>query len=140
MMIARIKQGLLYILGRYKEEWNREVESILSLEELKVFNEMSEYDRIHSYRLLKLVEKDNLLKDEKIFKKLALLHDCGKYHASLYRRVKKVLIGEKTLDRHNEDSYRKLKDINLELAELAREHHYYSDDIYMQRFQELDDR
>ena len=69
-----------------------------------------------------------------------LLHDCGKYHASLYRRMKKVLIGEKTLDRHNEDSYKKLENINLELAELARDHHYYSDDIYMQRFQELDDK
>ena len=54
--------------------------------------------------------------------------------------MKKVLIGEKTLDRHNEDSYKKLENINLELAELARDHHYYSDDIYMQRFQELDDK
>ena len=47
---------------------------------------------------------------------------------------------KKLLDRHNEDSYKKLENINLELAELARDHHYYSDDIYMQRFQELDDK
>ena len=134
-MLARIKQGLTFIFGKYKSEWNIEVKKILTDKEFEVFNQMSEYDKIHSYKILKLVLEDNLLKDEEIFKKLALLHDCGKYHASLYRRMKKVLIGEKTLDRHNEDSYKKLENINLELAELARDHHYYSDDIYMQRFQ-----
>lgn len=139
-MLARIKQGLTFIFGKYKSEWNMEVKKILTDKEFEVFNQMSEYDKIHSYKILKLVLEDNLLKDEEIFKKLALLHDCGKYHASLYRRMKKVLIGEKTLDRHNEDSYKKLENINLELAELARDHHYYSDDIYMQRFQELDDK
>lgn len=139
-MLARIKQGLTFIFGKYKSEWNIEVKKILTDKEFEIFNQMSEYDKIHSYKILKLVLEDNLLKDEEIFKKLALLHDCGKYHASLYRRMKKVLIGEKTLDRHNEDSYKKLENINLELAELARDHHYYSDDIYMQRFQELDDK
>ena len=139
-MLARIKQGLTFIFGKYKSEWNIEVKKILTDKEFEVFNQMSEYDKIHSYKILKLVLEDNLLKDEEIFKKLALLHDCGKYHASLYRRMKKVLIGEKTLDRHNEDSYKKLENINLELAELARDHHYYSDDIYMQRFQEIDDK
>jgi hypothetical protein len=139
-MLARIKQGLTFIFGKYKSEWNIEVKKILTDKEFEVFNQMSEYDKIHSYKILKLVLEDNLLKDEEIFKKLALLHDCGKYHASLYRRMKKVLIGEKTLDRHNEDSYKKLENINLELAELARDHHYYSDNIYMQRFQELDDK
>ena len=139
-MLARIKQGLTFIFGKYKSEWNIEVKKILTDKEFEVFNQMSEYDKIHSYKILKLVLEDNLLKDEEIFKKLALLHDCGKYHASLYRRMKKVLIGEKTLDRHNEDSYKKLENINLELAELARDHHYYSDDIYMQRFQDLDDK
>ena len=139
-MLARIKQGLTFIFGKYKSEWNIEVKKILTDKEFEVFNQMSEYDKIHSYKILKLVLEDNLLIDEEIFKKLALLHDCGKYHASLYRRMKKVLIGEKTLDRHNEDSYKKLENINLELAELARDHHYYSDDIYMQRFQELDDK
>jgi hypothetical protein len=139
-MLARIKQGLTFIFGKYKSEWNIEVKKILTDKEFEVFNQMSEYDKMHSYKLLQLVLEDNLLKNEEIFKKLALLHDCGKYHASLYRRMKKVLIGEKTLDKHNEDSYKKLENINLELAELARDHHYYSDDIYMQRFQELDDK
>lgn len=119
-MLARIKQGLTFIFGKYKSEWNIEVKKILTDKEFEVFNQMSEYDKIHSYKILKLVLEDNLLKDEEIFKKLALLHDCGKYHASLYRRMKKVLIGEKTLDRHNEDSYKKLENINLE--QIGRAH------------------
>lgn len=139
MIAARIKQGLLFIFGKYKEEWNKEIERVLSPEELEIFNQMSEYDRIHSYRLYKIVSKDKLLGQEEIYKKLALLHDCGKYHASLYRRIKKVLIGDKTLNAHNKEAYKKLKDINLELAKLAEIHHYYPDDIYMERFQELDD-
>lgn len=139
MIKARIKQGFLFIFGKYREDWNKEIEKILSDEELEIFKQMSEYDRIHSYRLYKLVEKDEILKNKDIFKKLALLHDCGKYHASLYRRVKKVLVGEKSLDRHSEASYEKLKTINIELAKLAKNHHSYPDDIYMQRFQKLDD-
>ena len=103
-MLARIRQGLTFLFGRYKEEWNKEVKQVLDEREFAVFNEMSEYDRIHSYRLYKLVLEDELLGKEEIYKKLALLHDCGKYHASLYIRVKKVLIGEKTLNNHSEIS------------------------------------
>lgn len=139
-MISRIKQGLLFLFGRYKEEWNREVEKLLSKEEYKIFNEMSEYDRIHSYKLYKLVCADKLLESKEIYKKLALLHDCGKYHASLYRRVKKVLIGEKSLENHSELSYEKLKNIDFELAKLAKVHHSSVDDIYIKKFQELDDK
>lgn len=138
-MIGRIKQGLLFLFGTYREEWNKEVKAVLSQEEFKIYENMSEYDRIHSFRLYQMVKKDEILKDE-IYKKLALLHDCGKYNASLYRRIKKVLIGEKTLDNHSELSYEKLKNINLELAKLARVHHKKPEDKYMQRFQELDDK
>ncbi|STO30864.1 Uncharacterised protein [Fusobacterium necrogenes] len=139
-MLERIKQGLTFLFGKYRTEWDIEVKEVLSDKEFEIFNQMSEYDKIHSYRLYKLVIEDSILKEEAIFRKLALLHDCGKYHASLYRRVKKVWIGEKSLDNHSIDSYHKLKEINLELAELARLHHHYIDDIYMQRFQELDDK
>ncbi len=139
-MIGRIKQGLLFIFGKYKEEWNEEIENVLSEKEFVLFKNMSEYDKIHSYRLYKLVSEDTLLKSSIIYKKLALLHDCGKYHASLYRRVKKVLIGEKSLENHSEISYLKLKNVNLKLAELARKHHQKSEDIYMKRFQLLDDK
>ena len=123
-MLERIKQGLTFLFGKYRTEWDIEVKEVLSDKEFEIFNQMSEYDKIHSYRLYKLVIEDSILKEEAIFRKLALLHDCGKYHASLYRRVKKVWIGEKSLDKHSIDSDHKLKEINLELAELARLHYH----------------
>lgn len=139
-MIARIKQGLIFIFGKYDEKWNEEVKKVLTVDEFEVFKQMSRYDKIHSYRLYKMVKIDEVLKGEEIYKKLALLHDCGKYNASLFRRVKKVLVGEKSLDNHSELSYEKLKYINLELAQLAKQHHIVLDNIYMKRFQELDDK
>lgn len=139
-MIARIKQGLIFIFGKYDEKWNEEVKKVLSADEFEVFKQMSRYDKIHSYRLYKMIKIDEVLKGEEIYKKLALLHDCGKYNASLFRRVKKVLVGEKSLDNHSELSYEKLKYINLELAQLAKQHHIVLDNIYMKRFQELDDK
>lgn len=138
-MIARIRQGLIFIFGRYKEEWNNEIKRVLTPEEYEIFKNMSRYDRIHSFRLYRLVKDDELLGEKRLYQKLALLHDCGKYNASLYRRVKKVLIGEKSLENHSEISYEKLKNIDIELAKLAREHHSSSKDIYLKRFQKLDD-
>ena len=88
-MISRIKQGMTYIFARYREEWNREVRHILNKREFEIFEKMGRYDRIHSYNLLKSVESDELLKIENIYKKLALLHDCGKENIGLLRRVKK---------------------------------------------------
>ena len=139
-MIVRIKQGLIFIFGKYDEKWNVEAKKVLSADEFEIFKQMSRYDKIHSYRLYKMVKIDEVLKGEEIYKKLALLHDCGKYNASLFRRVKKVLVGEKSLDNHSELSYEKLKYINLELAQLAKQHHIVLDNIYMKRFQELDDK
>ena len=139
-MIVRIKQGLIFIFGKYDEKWNEEAKKVLSADEFEIFKQMSRYDKIHSYRLYKMVKIDEVLKGEEIYKKLALLHDCGKYNASLFRRVKKVLVGEKSLDNHSELSYEKLKYINLELAQLAKQHHIVLDNIYMKRFQELDDK
>lgn len=140
MMINRLKQGFLFIFGKYKEEWNREVETILSKNEFEIFREMSRYDKIHSFRLLKLVEKDEILKEKLIYKKLALLHDCGKYNASLYKRIKKVFIGEKSLDKHSDIAFEKLKEINYELAILAKNHHTNTKIKELKRFQELDDK
>lgn len=51
-----------------------------------------------------------------------------------------MLTGDKMLDRHSLDSFEKLKDINTELAILARDHHKPSEDVMMIRFQSLDDK
>lgn len=89
MIIARIKQGLTYIFIRYNQKNNLIVREILTDEEFKIFNEMSEYDKIHSFNLFKLVKENATLKDNINYLKLALLHDCGKENLSLLLRVKK---------------------------------------------------
>lgn len=140
MIISRIKQGLLYIFGRYNEKNNDIVKTILSDEEFEIFNSMSRYDKIHSFRLYNFLLKNEVLKDDKIFLKLALLHDCGKKSPSLIKRMKKVLLGDKELENHSEDGFNKLKNINYELSILCREHHIKSKELKMQEFQKLDDK
>ena len=140
MIISRIKQGLLYIFGRYNKKNNDIVKTILSDEEFEIFNSMSRYEKIHSFRLYNFLLKNEVLKDDKIFLKLALLHDCGKKNPSLIKRMKKVLLGDKELENHSEDGFNKLKDINYELSILCREHHIKSKELKMQEFQKLDDK
>lgn len=139
-MISRIKQGLTYIFARYRKEWNREIKNILNERETAIFEKMGRYDKIHSYNLLKRLESDELLKNENIYKKLALLHDCGKENIGLLRRIKKVLLNDKKLSAHAELGYLKTKDIDKNLAELIRDHHIEKRDEKMRRFQKLDDR
>lgn len=140
MITSRIKQGLLYIFGRYNEKNNDVVKTVLSNEEFKIFNSMSRYDKIHSFRLYNFLLKNEILKDDKLFLKLALLHDCGKKNPSLIRRVKKVLFGDKKLENHSKDGFNKLKYINYKLAILCKNHHVKSEEIKMQEFQKLDDK
>lgn len=140
MILNRINQGLLYIFGRYSQEDDNQVKTILSQDEFKIFDSMMKYDKIHSFRLLNFVRKNSVLKNNKLYWKLALLHDCGKGHTSFFRRIKKVITGDKTLEKHTENGYIKLKDINMELAILCREHHNKPESLEMKEFQKLDDR
>ena len=116
------------------------VKTILSDEEFEMFNSMSRYEKIHSFRLYNFLLINEVLKDDKIFLKLALLHDCGKKSPSLFKRMKKVILGDRELENHSEDGFNKLKDINYELSILCREHHIKSKELKMQEFQKLDDK
>lgn len=129
----------MYIFLKYNSSYDEEVKNILSLKEFEIFSKMTNYDKLHSYRLFKLVQKDNVLKNTLIYQKLALLHDCGKGNVGLFRRIKKVLIGDKILDRHSQNAYSLLKDINIELAELCLLHHKKNVEEKMEIFQKLDD-
>lgn len=140
MIISRVKQGIRFIFTKYNIDNDIEVRKILTQKEFDIFSRMSEYEKVHSFRLYQMVKKDQLLKDKEIYKKLALLHDCGKESPSLMKRVKKVLIGDKKLNNHSLDSYEKLKSLDVQLANLAKIHHTITQDIYMKRFQELDDK
>lgn len=140
MIISRLKQGLTYIFCRYDSKNDEIVKIILNEMEFKVFKKMSEYDKIHSFNLYKEVKTNKILKNDLSYLKLALLHDCGKKNYSLIKRVKKVLIGDKELENHSEKSYDKLKNINLDLAEKASNHHKKNLNFKMEIFKTLDNK
>ncbi|WP_022818799.1 HD domain-containing protein [Fusobacterium russii] len=139
IFISKIKQGISYITCKYDIKYDKEVKKILSDIEYEIFSEMSNYDKWHSYTLFKKIEKNELLSNNNLYLKLALLHDCGKGNASLFRRIKKTLIGDKILERHPLNAYEKLKSYNLELAHLCLIHHNLNVDNFMKEFQKLDD-
>lgn len=140
MISARIKQGLVFIFGKYHKENDILVKNILTSEEFKIFDEMSEYDKIHSFNLYNFVKENKILKEDINYIKLALLHDCGKENYSLLRRVKKVIFGDSKIEKHPETAFEKLKNINVKVAKLALIHHVKSENKKMKEFQKLDDK
>ena len=140
MLISRIKQVYQYIFSNFDDNWNNEVKKILSEEEFLIFSKMVNYDKVHSYKLYQKVKFNKILSSQDIYLKLALLHDSGKGKVGLFRRIKKVLIGDKILEEHPEIAFEKLKNINFELAKLCSEHHNKNVDEKMKIFQELDDK
>lgn len=139
-MLNRLRQGIIYIFGKYDGEKDEVVKKILSEDEFKIFDTMMEYDKVHSFRLLNFVKENKILKDDILYWKLALLHDSGKGETTFLKRMKKVVIGDRKLEGHTENAYEKLKKINKELAQLCRIHHDKSNDVKMREFQKLDDK
>ena len=140
MLISRVKQVYQYIFSKFDEGNNFEIKKILSDEEFLIFSTMSNYDKVHSYSLYQKVKEEKTLSSEKLYLKLALLHDSGKGKVGLFRRIKKVLVGDKILEQHPSVAFEKLKNINFDLAELCLNHHNKDVDQKMKIFQELDDK
>ena len=140
MLISRIKQVYLYIFSNFNDSWNDEIKKVLSEEEFLIFSKMTNYDKVHSYKLYQRVKSNKILSSQDIYLKLALLHDSGKGKVGLFRRIKKVIIGDKILEKHPKIAFEKLKNINFELAELCLQHHNKDVDEKMKIFQELDDK
>ena len=140
MLISRIKQVYQYIFSNFDDNWNNEVKKILSEEEFLIFSKMVNYDKVHSYKLYQKVKFNKILSSQDIYLKLALLHDSGKDKVGLFRRIKKVIIGDKILEKHPKIAFEKLKNINFELAKLCLQHHNKDVDEKMKIFQELDDK
>jgi len=138
-MISRLKQAFRCLFLKFDRNSEDEVRRFLSHSEFQIFNQMNDYDKLHSYLIYKSVQKNEVLRSEKRYLKLALLHDCGKGKVTFYRRVKKVLIGDKILEKHPENAYQKLKDIDIELAKLCRDHHKRNVGNKMKIFQQIDD-
>ena len=140
MLISRVKQVYQYIFSKFDESNNSEIKKILSEKEFLIFSTMSNYDKVHSYNLYQKVKENKILSSEKLYLKLALLHDSGKGKVGLLRRIKKVLVGDKILEQHPNIAFEKLKNINFDLAELCLNHHNKDVDEKMKIFQELDDK
>ncbi|UUV19739.1 HD domain-containing protein [Fusobacteria bacterium ZRK30] len=138
--MGRIKQGLNYLFGKPKAEKIEEIKLFLTGEEYNIFIDMDNYDKVHSISVYEMVKKDKVLNSDEKYLKLALLHDCGKERVCLLTRVKKVLVGDKQLDMHPKLGYEKLKEIDLELANLILNHHDLDGDERLKRFQEIDDK
>lgn len=138
-MFSRIKQGFRYIFYKFDEKKLEEIKNILNEKEYEIFLEMQDYDKLHSYLVYEKVKNDNLLKEDSKYLKFALLHDCGKGKVALFRRVKKVIFGDKKLEMHPDIAYERLKEIDIEVAKLCRDHHKFATGDKMKRFQEIDD-
>lgn len=111
--------------------------SILNDDEKLIFYNMSSYDKYHSFNVYEKLKIHNV---PKIYLKLALLHDCGKHNISFLIRVLHKLRFKTILREHPYIGYEKLKDIDIELANLVRLHHSKAQNEYMKLFQDADDR
>ncbi|OQY07146.1 MAG: hypothetical protein B6I28_05800 [Fusobacteriia bacterium 4572_132] len=140
-MFNRIKQGITFLIPNYTKKDNELMEQYLNYAERKIFFEMSKYDKKHSIKVLKDVMKSNL-KDNQMMLKLALLHDVGKENISLLERINYVLFQKsEKMKNHTKKGFEKLKNINLELANLILIHHNEDlQDENMIEFQKIDDK
>lgn len=138
MIITRLKQTYNYFCVKYDERNNEIVKQVLSPEEYFFFNQMSNYDKIHSFKLYKLVVTNSILKDDINYLKAALLHDSAKDQANYWERCKQVIIKKSIFSDHGEKAYQNLKTINHPVALICRIHHEDSDNIKMKEFQKLD--
>lgn len=125
-----------YFIARLNYEEVNDYTKILNEEELKLFNLMNKYDKLHSINVYKGISKTNL---DKKYLKLALLHDIGKEKAGFIIRVLHKIGFKTRLRNHALNGYNLVKDIDLEVANLILIHHNKDVDDNMKIFQGVDD-
>ena len=134
-----VKKFLEYFRPKVNRAFQNEALKILNEKEKKVFLEMSEYDKFHSLEVLKKIKKTEL-KNEKIYLKLALLHDCGKGKASFFKRVLHKFGFFTKLQNHPKIGAKKLENIDKNLSVLIENHHKKNYSQKMTIFQKCDDK
>jgi len=107
-----VRKGIEYFFPKIDENFMNKVIEILDSDEKKIFLEMDRYDKFHSLEVYKKLS-ETTLKDEIIYLKLALLHDCGKGKTSMITRVLHKFKIKTPLREHAERGYEKIKDIEL---------------------------
>lgn len=140
-MLNRIKQGINYFFPKIEDEDIKLVKATLNAKEYEIFDVMSKYDKSHSIKVLKGVMENNVLKNNLTYRKLALLHDCGKEDIGFLERVKHATSGGSAkLSEHNDGAFELLKGIDMDLAKLAKEHHdKNTENMKLREFQKIDD-
>ncbi len=111
---------------------------ILTKKEKETFMEMDEYDRMHSLEVYKKVCKTEI-KNDVLYLKLALLHDCGKGKTPILLRSMHKFGVKTRLTEHPLKGYEKVRNYNEELALLIKNHHRRSYSEKMDIFQKCDD-
>lgn len=108
--------------------------------ERELFDAMSDYDKKHSVNVLKGVLNEPLLSDDNLYRRLALLHDCGKDPKTTFgERVKYSIFKVGKLKFHPNRGYEKLNEIDYKLALLVLKHHNKNiDNDKLRAFQEID--
>ncbi|MDO5089553.1 MAG: HD domain-containing protein [Leptotrichiaceae bacterium] len=133
-----VKKGMEYFFPEIDENIYNEAVQHLSVKERKIFENMSKYDKAHSlevYRKLKNTE----LKNDKLYLRLALLHDCGKGKVSVITRIFHKFGLKTSLRNHALKGYEKIKNIDSELSILVKNHHNKNCSDKMSVFQKCDD-
>ncbi len=139
-MIYRFKQVYTMLFPKIKEEELILVNEILEGFEKQLFDSMSDYDKKHSINVLKGVLKNSILKYDDMYKRLALLHDCGKDpETTFFERVKYAIFKVGKLHFHPKRGFEKLCDIDYKLALLVQKHHNKNiENDKLKMFQKID--
>lgn len=133
-----IKKGIEYFFPKIDKINLIEAMKDLNSEEQKIFENMSKYDKAHCLEVYQKLKKTEL-KNDRLYLRFALLHDCGKLKAGIIIRVLHK-IGMKTkLRNHALNGYKKLKNIDKELSILVKNHHNKNYSEKMDIFQKCDD-
>ena len=105
-MLNRIKQGINYFFPKIEDKDIELAKATLNNKEYEIFNNMSKYDKFHSINVLKEVMQNEVLKNNLTYRKLALLHDCGKNDIGFIERAKYVIYGSSDkLGKHHGDAF-----------------------------------
>ena len=141
-MIYKIKQVYNIFFPKLKDEDLELIEINLEEAERKIFDEMHPYDKKHSINVLKGVLKNVFLKNDMLYRRLALLHDCGKDSSTTFMtRVKYSLFKIGRIHYHPSRGYEKLREIDYKLALLIQKHHNRNiDNIKLKAFQKIDNK
>ena len=139
--LARIGQVFRYFFVKYDRNIDKYALKNLSDKEYIIFKNMAEYDRVHCYKVAVEIEKKRYIFKENIWIRAALLHDCGKEkNIGFIERVLYALFKfNGRLKQHPELGYEKLKNIDIEIAEIVNEHHNKNKTGLILEFQKIDD-